>query len=265
VTLLLALSIPARAEDSTFTGAQAAAATAPETHVTGELGGSYASGNANYYAVNGLLNASHQVKKNKVSGVAGINVGGAKVTDLDADGVPDLDPRDVPFTENARRLYADLRYDRFLSEKDALYALAGVFHDPFLGFDTRSHEQVGYSRRLVKNDRTELRGELGVDLAQENYVEGIDPNLAHILAARILVGVNHQFNDQVSIAETFELYENVLDVQDVRVLNTAALTSRLSEAFSVKLSHSLLFDNVPVAGLRKLDQVSMVTLVATLL
>ena len=265
MTLILALSAAARAEDSAFTGAQAVAAEQPETHVTGELGGSYASGNANYYTVNGLLNASHQVKKNKISGVAGVNVGGAKVTDLDGDGVADVAPADVPLTENARRLYADLRYDRFLSDKDAVYGLAGVFHDPFLGYDTRSHEQVGYARLLVKTERTELRGELGADLAQENYVEGIDPASANVLAARVLIGLTQKFNDQVSFSDTFETYENVLDTDDLRVLNTAALTSTLSGRFSIKLSHGLLFDNVPVAGLRKFDQVPMVTLVATLL
>lgn len=263
--LFLALAAPALAEDSTFTGAQAETAEKPETHVTGELGGSYASGNANYYTVNGLLNASHKVKQNKISTVAGVNIGGAKVTDLDADGIPDLAPEDVDFSENARRLYADVRYDRFLSDKDALYALAGIFHDPFLGYDTRSHEQLGYSRLLVKDDDTELRGELGVDLAQENYVVDIDPNYQNILAARILLGVSHKFNDKVSFSDTFETYENVLTYEDVRILNTAALTSTLSGKFSIKLSHGLIFDNVPVEGLRKFDQVSMVTLVATLL
>lgn len=263
--LFLALVAPASAEDSTFTGSQAEAAEKPETHVTGELGGSYVSGNANFYTVNGLLNASHKVKMNKVSAVAGVNVGGAKVTDLDADGVPDLDPEDVEFTESARRLYADLRYDRFLSDKDSVYALAGAFHDPFVGYDLRSHEQLGYSRLLVKNDKTEFRGELGADLAQENYVEGIDPNYQNILAARVLLGLNQKFNDKVSFSDVFETYENVLTPEDVRILNTAALTSTLSGKFSIKLSHALIFDNVPVEGLRKFDQTTMVTLVATLL
>jgi hypothetical protein len=263
--LILALAAPALAEDSTFTGVQAEVVEKPETHVTGELGGTFSTGNSNFYAVNGLINASHKVKMNKISGVAGLNIGGAKVTDLDGDGLPDLDPSTVDFTENVRRYYADARYDRFLSEKDSLYALAGAFQDRFAGYDLRSHEQLGYSRLLVKNDDTELKTELGFDVAQELYVDGIDPGYQNILAARILLGVTHKFNDKVSLSDTFETYENVLDFEDVRILNTAALTSTLSGKFSLKVSHGLIFDNVPVEGLRKLDQTTMLTLVATLL
>ena len=48
-------------------------------------------------------------------------------------------------------------------------------------------------------------------------------------------------------------------------LNTAALTVRLSDAMALKLSHSLVFDNVPVEGFRKLDQTATVSIVTTLL
>lgn len=263
--MLFVFATVAQAEDSTFTGTQAEAAEKPETHVTGELGGALATGNSNFYTVNGLLNASHKVKKNKVSGVAGVNLGAAKVTDLDGDAIPDVDPATVDFVENVRRYYAEARYDRFLSDNDSVYGLAGAFSDRFAGFDLRSHEQIGYSRLLVKNDATELKGEFGADVAQENYVEGTDPNFQNIVAARILLGINHKFNDKVSIQDTFETYENVLNFEDVRILNTAALTSTLSGKFSLKASHTLIFDNVPVEGFQKLDQTTMLTLVASLL
>jgi putative salt-induced outer membrane protein YdiY len=264
MTTLWALGAVALAEDSTFTGAAAATAEKPETHVTGELGGTSTTGNANFYAVSGLVNASHLWKKNKVSGVAGLNLGGGRAG-IDADGDGVFEDTADEYTENSRRLFTDLRYDRFVSDVDAIYVLAGAFHDPFVGYDMRSHEQIGYSRFLVKDDDTELRAELGADLAQENYIEGIDPNYANILAARVLIGITHKFNDKVGFSEVAEVYENVLDPDDVRVLNTAALTSTLSGRFSVKISHSLLFDNVPVEGLKKFDQTSLVTLVATLL
>jgi putative salt-induced outer membrane protein YdiY len=262
VTLLAGV---ASAEDSAFTGTQAEVVEKPETHVTGELGGALATGNSNFYTVNGLLNASHKVKLNKVSAVAGLNLGSAKTTDLDGDAVPDVDPSTVDWAENVRRYYAEARYDRFLSDNDSIYALAGGFSDRFAGFDLRTHEQLGYSRLLVKNDKTELKGEFGGDVAQENYVTGTEPNYQNIIAARILLGINHKFNDKVGISDTFETYENVLNFDDVRILNTAALTSTLSGKLSLKLSHTLIFDNVPVEGFQKLDQTTMVTLVASLL
>lgn len=270
MTLLSILAIsfaPAHAEDSTFAGAEKppeAAPEKPEAHVSAELGGTYATGNAVFYAVNGLAAGSYKWDKNKLSALAGINLGSAKP---DADGSGSLDDveREAEFQQNAKRYYAEGRYDRFLSDKDSLYVLAGAFIDPFAGYDLRSHEQFGYSRLIVKTDATEFKGELGFDWAQENYVDGVDPNYQDIFAARLLLALTHAFNDNVGFSDTVEIYENVVDLNDVRVLNTAALTSNLNSKLSLKVSHSLIFDNVPVEGFQPLDQTTMVTFVATLL
>src|SRR5687768_9047707 len=89
MSMLMLCALSASAEDSTFAGAaNGPAADAPETHVTGELGGAFSTGNAYYYTVNGLLAASHQVKRDKVSFLGGVNIGGARAgIDADGDGV----------------------------------------------------------------------------------------------------------------------------------------------------------------------------------
>jgi hypothetical protein len=267
---LAILSAPARADDSTFAGAVLPPEAPeeekpkPETKLTAELGGTLATGNSNYYAINGGLNGTHQANRNKIALAAGVNLGAARaIVDVDEDGVPE-DIEDE-FTENARRLSVDGRYDRFLSDKDSLYVLAGAFHDRFAGFDLRAHEQIGYSRHLVKSARTELRAEIGADWAQENYVDEVEPNYRNVVAVRVLLGLSHKFSDSVSLSDTVEVYENVINVDDVRILNGATLTSALSGKLSVKLTHALIFDNVPVEGFRPLDQTTMITLVASLL
>ena len=126
----------------------------------------------------------------------------------------------------------------------------------------RSHQQIGYSHLLVSTKRTEVRAEGGVDYAQEWRTTD---EFANILAARVLLGAQHAFNDNVVIADTFEVYENVIDLADLRILNTASLTAALDSKLSLKVSHSLIFDNVPVEGFQPLDQTLGVTLVATLL
>jgi putative salt-induced outer membrane protein YdiY len=269
------LASVAAAEDSAFSTAQAETAEKPESKVTGELGATWASGNTNFYAVNGLVTASHKWKKNKLSGVAGVNLGAA-ISDVDGNGY--VDDADGGYVENAQRFYGDARYDRFLSDKDSLYVLAGAFRDKFAGFELRSHEQIGYSRLLLKNESSELRTELGADWAQENYTEvdvldpvsgavigREDPDTQQIIAARVLIAASHAFNESVGLADVLEVYENVIDPEDLRLLNTATVTSALSGKFSIKLSHTLIFDNVPVENFRKLDQTTMVTLVASLI
>lgn len=262
--LVMCLVASAQAEDSTFAGTAAPPEATSETKLTAELGGALATGNTNYYAVNGALNGSHHAGKNRVTLLAGVNLGAARaIIDVDEDGVPEGIADE--FTENARRMYADARYDRFLSDKDSVYVLAGAFHDRFAGFDLRAHEQIGYSRFLVRNAETEIRVELGADWAQEDYVSDVEPAYQNIVAARILFGLSQKFGDQVTLTDQLEVYENVLDFEDVRILNAATLTSALSGKLSIKLTHALIFDNVPVEGFRPLDQTTMITLVASLL
>ena len=89
------------------------------------------------------------------------------------------------------------------------------------------------------------------------------------------MGFAHAFNENVQISDTVEVYENVLMTEDVRVLNNAAVTSKLSDIFSIKVSNAIIFDNVPAgfdpdtetygdAELRKLDMITTVTLVASI-
>jgi putative salt-induced outer membrane protein YdiY len=55
-----------------------------------------------------------------------------------------------------------------------------------------------------------------------------------------------------------------MNPEDVRLLNTAAINTKLSDVFTLKLSNQLTFDNVPVEGFQKLDQTTMVTFVASI-
>ena len=59
--------------------------------------------------------------------------------------------------------------------------------------------------------------------------------------------------------------QNVQDLEDLRLQNDAALSTKLNGKMSFKVSHNLLFDNVPVDGFRKIDHTTMITLVASIL
>jgi hypothetical protein len=236
----------------------------PETHLSAELGGAWATGNVEYYTANGLLDASHRFERNQVALGAGVNIGKG-ISDADGDGILSDAERAVDKVEIARKYWGDGRYDRFVGDKGSLYLLGGALSDIYAGYDLRTHEQLGYSRILVDNDSTDLKVELGADVAQENYVEGIDPNSAVIFSARAMASLTHKFNESVSFSDTVEAFENVVNPADLRVLNEAAVSAKLSDIFSVKLSNQLTFDNVPVEGYRKLDQVTLISLVATLL
>ena len=263
---LMLLASLAMAEESTFEGTEDAgqAFDEPETTLSAEIGGVLANGNTEYYSVNGLVSGSYRVKRNKVTTELGANLGKSLV-DADADGLLSDSERDAGYQETARKYWGDMRYDRFIGESASLYLLGGALVDPFAGYDLRANEQFGYSRVLIDKEETNLVAEVGFDVAEEYYVEGIDPDSDVIFAGRLMAGLVHQFNENLSLDETVEVYENVLDFQDLRLLNNIALSAKLSDVFSVKLSNALTFDNQPVEGYRPLDLTTMVTLVATLL
>ena len=265
----LVASLAAAAEPE-FVGTEKAPAeevAKPEAHLTAEFGGALTTGNSEFYLLTGGLNGSYKWKRSKI-GLKGGAVAGSSRIDADGNGTLSEAERSAPFVQSAKRIFGDLRYDYFLSDRDSLYVLVGAFHDPFAGYDLRSHEQIGYSRMLIKNDKTTLVGEIGIDAAQENYKvgdDGIDPPVKHVIAGRVLVGLTHKFSEGVGFEDTFEIYEAVPTFADVRIYNTASLVSALGSKFSLKLSHSLIFDNIPVEGFQKLDQTMNVTLVASIL
>lgn len=277
--LVLALATllgPAHAQETEFAGTAdpAEEAEKPETELSAEVGFANASGNVEFWLLNGAANARHKWARNQLGLVLAANVGKSRV-DQNDDGFLGPDDRAVDMQENSRRYAADARYDRFFGERNSLYVLAGAFVDPFAGYDLRTHEQIGYSRVLVATEDTDLKVELGADYAQENYVDELGVENQDIIAARLLVGFGHAFNESVKFTDTVEVYENVLQTEDVRVLNTAGLSSKLSDVFSLKLSHALIFDNVPAGfdpetetygdnELRKLDMVTTATLVASI-
>ncbi len=236
----------------------------PRTNLSAELGFTYVSGNAVVLALNGGLRFSHRWRRNRFQLPATLNIG-QSIADTDGSGTLDEEERAVGLTENARRVIVEPRYDRFFSDKDSLYVVIGVLHDPFIGYDLRPHQAIGYSRLLVDDDDTEVRVEAGFDYAQEFYVEGQDPRFQTVFAAHVQGLFKQNFNENVSFTDTIEVFENLLDPRDLRLVNTATLNSTLNSKLSIKLSHQLLFDNVPVEGFRKTDQTSMVTLVASLL
>lgn len=268
--LLLVPLLVAHAEDSTFAGAAAAPAPAadveppPPTTVSADLGATWTSGNTETFTANVAGHAAHTWEKNKLGLEVLVNYG-RSIVDANADTILDDTERDAGWVDSAALYAADLRYDRFLSDTNSVYVLAGALSDRFAGYDSRIHGQAGFAHYFVKNDRTEFSGELGFDVANEDYVVTVSPNSDIIYAIREMLGVKHKFNDDVAIEEKIEAYESVEDFSDTRVLNAIALTSNVSGKLAIKLSHTLAFDNVPVEGFQTLDQIAMASIVVTLL
>ncbi len=266
MTPALLLIASALAEESSFAGAKGGTETtpAPGAHATAELGGALTFGNTETMALTGVGKVDYRWTLHALSGTFGVNWGQSKI-DADGDGKLNEIERAVGFVKTAERQFVTLRYDRFVSKKDSVYGLAGAFVDTFAGYDHRLNGQVGWSHRFLETVQTAFRGELGVDVAREDFVEGIEPNAATVVAARVLLGVRYRFNEHVAIEDTLEIYEGLLDATDFRVNNTVAVMAVLTGRVSLKLSHQLAFDNVPVEDYQPLDHTTMAAVVLTFL
>ena len=264
--MLVLLARVAAAEESTFEGAKKpeAEATKAEAHAAAELGGILVFGNTETMALTGQGTVSYKLRRNQLSGTFGVNWGQSKI-DADADGKLSASERETDYVQTAGREYGTLRYDRFLTQKDSLYVLGGGFTDTFAGYDYRVNGQVGWSHAFVDIKKSALKAEIGMDVAQEDFVDGVDPAQQTVVSARAQVGWRYNFNDHVSFEDTVEAYESVLDFTDVRINNTAAVSATLTNRLALKLSHQLAFDNVPVEGYQPLDHTTLATVVFTVL
>ena len=100
-------------------------------------------------------------------------------------------------------------------------------------------------------------------MALEDFVEGVEPQIAWVYAARVMVKLAHTFNPSVSAELQLEALDNVVNPLDVRVLGSAALVAKIDTRLAVRLGTVGTWDNVPVEGYGKWDQTTTVTLVAT--
>ena len=235
-----------------------------QTHLTAEAGAALATGNASYQTLSGAVKGDRSVGRNKISGSFGLLNGRSKV-DGNANGRIDEDERAAESVETARNLTGGVRYDFLLNDVSTLYVLASMMHDPFAGYLLRTNEQLGYGRKIVASEATNLGVSIGLDAAQEVYVEGVDPSRAFPLSVTAGVALTAQFKEMMGFSFTLDAYQNLLDREDLRILTETTLTSQLSGRVSLKLTHVLVYDNQPVTGFYPVDQFLTAGVVASFL
>ncbi|MCB9559940.1 MAG: DUF481 domain-containing protein [Kofleriaceae bacterium] len=175
------------------------------------------------------------------------------VSDEDASGTIGPDEIQESTATTANAWLAKLRYDRFLTEFNSLYATAALGADRPAGKDLYGGGQVGYSRLLYKDgDKHQLTGEVGYDFSYEDLAAG-DPLQIH--SARAFVGYKGKLTEVTAVEASAEVLGNLnsLDTvpetsgpfEDLRVNAGAAITTKLTSKISLNVSLGTKFDNRP--------------------
>lgn len=293
---LLLMFVPATlADDVTIAGTQAPGKKfeTPETHLASEFGGAWTTGNTSSWSLNGGLTGSHRVNRSEFSLKLGANVG-QSIVDADANAFLDTAERDAGYVPSAQKYFGTLRYDYYVGENDTLYLQADELIDRFAGYASRTQGEFGYRRILANTDQLDLSAELGTGMVKEVYVDDANEATAAsalFVGARAKVDLAYTFNENVALTESIELYDPFYDftagasaVDRFRFGNTASLVAKLTDTFSLKVSHQVTYNNVPntitlpvvnttpdtaddtkVVSFQKTDQTTLVTFVASLL
>jgi hypothetical protein len=215
----------------------------------------FTSGNSNTLTVSVGALASYFDGKNKVTFDLSGAFGRSKIliaSDDNKDGA--IEPNEINTLDKVTtRLWnIKLRYDRFITKKNSLYAATFVGGDEAAGKHVWAGAQGGYARQLYKSDRHELALELGYDFSFVDYLDGTSVN---IHSARLFAGYTLTIRSDTQLALSCEVLENLNPLDsavghagpfvDVRVIGKASLTTKLWKALSFRVSFTARFDNFP--------------------
>jgi hypothetical protein len=255
----------AKADDK----ADAAKPAAVEWKAAAQAGLIMSSGNSRATSLSTAVTASRQAGRNKLSidgSWAYTNSELKIVQDANGDGLVgagEIQTTDQT-TTNAWLLKA--RYDFFPEAKGSIFAAARLGGDEPSGKDLIAGAQLGYSRLLVKNERTELAAELGYDFTYESYVAAGVGSL-NIHSARIFLGYTGTLSDSTSLLLAGELLLNLNQedapyddndngnaaddkpevgaFKDDRFVGKVALTTKLTDDISLRFGFTAKLDTAP--------------------
>lgn len=206
-------------------------------------------------------------------------------SDTDSSGTLSEDEIQESTSTTANAWQAKLRYDRFLTASNSLYAAALAGADRPAGKDLIGGGQLGYSRLLFScPDKYTVTSEIGYDFSYEDLAAG-DPLSIH--SVRAFAGYKATPNDKVSIDASVELLGNLNTLQtlpeesgafeDLRINGGAGVTAKLTSKVSLSFSFAAKFDNRPapraaIGGLsfddnavnEKLDTITKASLIIAL-
>jgi hypothetical protein len=231
-------------------------AQAVEWKISGQSGLILTTGNSRTTTFAAGVTSSRKANRNKFSLEAGAAYARSRIAladDADGDGAIDEDEVSTQSQTTTRSWMAKGRYDRYLTDDDALYAAAGILADEPAGKELVGNGQVGYSRQLlVAGPDHLLLAEAGYDLTYEDQITG-DGVAIHSL--RGFVGYTGKLSADTGLAASGEILSNMNQLdspggridsfEDNRLTGKLSLTTALRGNISFRFGFEAHYDNAP--------------------
>ena len=137
------------------------------------------------------------------------------------------------------------RYDRDLSERLYWFAGAGWEKNEFAGFDSRLTAIVGAGNRWWNTDRGHFFTDYGLTYTdQDDLIDNPAVDDA-FLGLHLGWDFLYNVNESTTFTNVLLLNPNLDESDDWRADMTTSLAVAMSERLALKVSHQLLFDNLP--------------------
>lgn len=159
----------------------------------------------------------------------------------------------------AEQFKGALKGSRDLTAHVDVYARGSYLRDTFAGLDSLVSADGGVGYKLFEGPSQFLRAEAGVGYSWESQSIGLD---RHYATARTGLGYKWVFSKTAQFTNDLGLLLDLSDTNNWIVNDTAAVTASLTSVFAIKASWTILYRKQPVAGFRKTDTSTAVSLVA---
>lgn len=228
-----------------------------EWSASAEAGVVFTTGNSETTTVTAGAKAMRKTGKNKLAfegsltyARSGIRV----IDDMNGNGLIDNEGEITTVTsETAEAMAAKLRYDRFLTKHNSLFAAALGSRDVPAGKEGVYGAQLGYARQVYKTDTAETTAELGYDFSRENLVSG---NSLNIHSARGFIGHHDELTAGTTLDASLEALTNLNSLNlptgrdggafmDTRVNGKVSISAKIGKSLAVQTAIELRYDHRP--------------------
>lgn len=159
----------------------------------------------------------------------------------------------------AQSLLYQSRVERALTRRLSAFGDYGYFRNRFAGISHRNAVAGGLVYKLVETAAHQFAVDGALGYLNEQRLAGLNissPTYGGGAAYR------WKFSDTAEVTDDARFTGTFADGDDWRVLQTAAVTARLTQLLSLKLSNTIGYVNAPVPGFKSTDTNTSIALVA---
>lgn len=152
----------------------------------------------------------------------------------------------------ARRVDASLRTGFNITNNVDFFGLGTYMQNPFKGIGSQVMLTPGLGIYAVNSDAASLRVEGGLGYMWETFTPALYGDRSFTLGTAGL-GLRFKLSDVADLTDDFSWIIPFVQSTDWRMNNTAAVTTAVSQHFSLKVSYTVEYRHVPVAAHKTTD------------